>query len=143
MKIAINRCYGGFSLSDKAIEMIMKRKGLECYRYVQTKYSYKDGVNEYTKITGDNPKCRSLFVDYLTRDLGDTTNKLPDDAFWYYGSELARTDSDLISVIEELGDDASGNCGDIRIIEIPNGVDYEINDYDGMESVHEVHRSWC
>ena len=27
MKIAINRCFGGFGLSDKAIEMIMKRKG--------------------------------------------------------------------------------------------------------------------
>lgn len=142
MKIAINRCYGGFSLSDKAIEMIMKRKGLECHRYVQTKYSFEDGVNEYTKVTS-NDDCLSRFAFYTTKDFGDVVNEIPDEYWWYYRSELERTDKDLIAVIEELGDDANGNCSKIRVVEIPDDVDWEITDYDGMETVEEVHRSWC
>ena len=49
MKIVVNRCFGGFGLSDKAIEMVMKRKGLNCFRYKQTKYTYSDGKAEYTR----------------------------------------------------------------------------------------------
>ena len=143
MKIAINRCYGGFSLSDKAIEMIMKRKGLECHRYVQTRYRVNSGIDEYIKYNSDEIKYSLGLCFYTTKDFGDVVNEIPDEYWWYYRSELERTDKDLIAVIEELGDDASGDCGKIRVIEIPDGVDYEISDYDGMESVHEVHRSWC
>ena len=143
MKIAINRCYGGFSLSDKAIEMIMKRKGLECHRYIRTKYYSRDGVNEYIKVTPDNSKCDSTHIDYLTKDLGETIDKLPKEYYWYYNSKLERTDEDLIAVIEELGTDVNGSFGNIRIVEIPDDVDWEIDDYDGMETIEEVHRSWC
>lgn len=122
MKIAINRCYGGFSLSDKAIEMIMKRKGLECCRYIQTKYSFEDGVNEFTKVTS-NDDYLSRLAFYTTKDFGDVVNEIPDEYWWYYRKCLERTDSDLIAVIEELGDDASGAFGNIRIVEVPDDVD--------------------
>lgn len=143
MKIAINRCYGGFSLSDKAIEMIMKRKGLECHRYICTKYYSRDGVNEYIKVIPNNSKCDSTHIYYLTKDLGKTIDKLPKKYYWYYDSKLERTDEDLIAVIEELGADVNGSFGNIRIVEIPDDVDWEIDDYDGMETIEEVHRSWC
>jgi len=52
-----------------------------------------------------------------------------------------RTDPDLIAVIEQLGNDAADGC-DIRIVEIPDDVDWYIYDYDGYESIHEVHRIW-
>ena len=58
MKIVINRCYGGFGLSPKATKMIMERKGLNCYPYVQTKYEWRDGVKEYTK-TGNSACSRN------------------------------------------------------------------------------------
>lgn len=48
----------------------------------------------------------------------------------------------MISVIEELGDEASGTYGRVVVIEIPNDVDWEIDDYDGWESIHEKHRVW-
>lgn len=143
MKIAINRCFGGFGLSDKAIEMIMKRKGFECYRYIQTKYSFEDGVDEYKRITENDVNVSTDFIDYSKVDLGEYTEKIPDEYYWYYGTDLERNDEDLISVIEELGEDANGFYGNIHIVEIPDGVDWEINDYDGMETVEEKHRSWC
>ncbi|CAK0757599.1 hypothetical protein CCP1ISM_7520003 [Azospirillaceae bacterium] len=30
----------------------------------------------------------------------------------------------------------------MEVIEIPDGVDWTIDDYDGVESIHEKHRSW-
>lgn len=137
MKIAINRCYGGFQLSNKAIEMLMKRKGLECYRYI---WDYKD--EKYHKLSSFETEDTYLAIDYSIADLGDCVENIPDEYYWYYRSEIERTDKDLIEVIEELGEEVNGSCGDIRIIEIPDNVDWEINDYDGIETVHEKHRSW-
>ena len=138
MKIAINKCFGGFSLSDKAIEMIMKRKGLNCYRYKQTKFNHSDGADEYTRLDDNDP---SSFIRYCTTDLGEKIENMPYEDCWYYG-ELERTDKDLISVIEELGIEASGRFGRIVVIEIPDDVDWEIDDYDGIETIHEKHRVW-
>lgn len=138
MKIAINKCYGGFSLSNKAIEMIMKRKGLGCYRYKQTKFHHSDGIDEYIRIDDNEP---SSFVSYSTTDLGETIEKIPNENYWYYRN-LKRTDKDLVSVIEELGNEASGKYGRLVVIEIPDDVDWEIDDYDGIETIHEKHRVW-
>ena len=143
MKIAINKCFGGFCLSHKAIDMIMRRKGFDCYRYKQTKYHYSDGVDEYTRCDGNEEDDKlGLFINYSTTDLGKRTEKIPDESYWYYGN-LKRTDEDLISVIEELGDAASGTCGSVTVVEIPDGVEWEIDEYDGIESIHEKHRVWC
>ena len=37
---------------------------------------------------------------------------------------------------------ANGSCSSLTIIEIPDDIQYTIDEYDGMESVHEDHRSW-
>ena len=140
MKVVVNRCFGGFELSDKAIEMIMNRKGLECFRYKQTGYSFRDGVEKYTRCDSfeDNFGCY-----YSTKDLGEETNKIPNEYHWYYNSKLERTDSDLIAVIEEIGEEkASGRFANLEVVEIPDDVNWEIEDYDGIETIHEVHRSW-
>lgn len=139
MKVVVNKCYGGFGLSDKAIEMVMKRKGLECFRYKQTKYGYKNGVNEYTKCeTFDDS---DMFTHYQTKDLGEKVDKLPNETYWYYGN-LERDDADLIAVVEELGEEANGRFSRLKIMDIPDDIEWEIDDYDGIETIHEVHRSW-
>lgn len=53
-----------------------------------------------------------------------------------------RHDPDLIEVVRELGDRAAGHCAELRIVEIPDGVDYQIEEYDGNEHIAEVHRTW-
>lgn len=139
MKVVVNRCYGGFGLSDKACEMVMKRKGLDCFRYKQTKYNFQDGVKEYTRYEKFNND--ELFVHYQTVDLGEKVDKLPNETYWYYGN-LDRDDADLIAVVEELGKEANGRFSSLEVVEIPDGVNWEIDDYDGMETIEEVHRSW-
>ena len=48
----------------------------------------------------------------------------------------------MIQVVEELGKQASDEVADLSIIEIPDGVDWQMEDYDGREWVSEKHRSW-
>ena len=55
-----------------------------------------------------------------------------------------RMDTRLISVVEELGVDASsGAHADLRIVKVPDEVvdvhGWHIDDYDGCESVHQSH----
>jgi len=54
-----------------------------------------------------------------------------------------RSHPKLIAAIEKIGvEQASGSMAQLRIIDIPDGMEFEIDNYDGMESVHEKHRSW-
>lgn len=84
MKVVINTCYGGFELSDKAMEML----GID--------YSWK----------------------------------------------IERNDPNLVKVVESLGEEVNGRFSCLKVIEIPDDVKWFIDDYDGVESIHEKHRVW-
>lgn len=134
MKVVVNRCHGGFSLSDKAIEMIMNRKGLNCFRY-----RYRLDLEKYVRCESfDDTK---IYDCYVTEDVGYAVDKLPINAF-FYDWKIDRADSDLIAVVEELCDEANGIFADLEIVEIPDDIDWEIKDYDGCETIEEVHMSW-
>ena len=61
----------------------------------------------------------------------------------YFSSyDTDRTDPDLIAVVKELGSDASGSCSSLGVVDVPDYVEWEISDYDGLETVEEKHRSW-
>jgi len=139
MKIVINRCFGGFGLSPIAIKEYLKLKGKECFFYKQTKYNINDGTEEYSRI--DNPK-NQMSVHPYTKDLGEKTNCFEYNEYYFHVRDIERNDQDLISVVEELGESASGWAANLQVIEIPDDVDWEISDYDGLESVEEKHRSW-
>lgn len=54
----------------------------------------------------------------------------------------ARDDPLLVECVEALGEEASGSFADLQIVEIPEGVDWQIEDDDGVEWVAEEHRTW-
>jgi hypothetical protein len=56
--------------------------------------------------------------------------------------EMERNDPILVQVVKELGKKANGDYADLKIVEIPDDVEWYISDYDGLETVHEKHRSW-
>ena len=88
MKIVVNGCYGGFSLSRKAMKLL--------------------GVDD-------------------------------ESVFDYYHDVKKRTDKKLVSVVEQLGDEASGANSCLMVVEFPdNATDYRIVDYDGIEDVYYV-----
>jgi hypothetical protein len=55
---------------------------------------------------------------------------------------IKRDDTDLVVVVEELGAKANGTFAELKIVEIPEDVNWEIDEYDGTECVAEVHRTW-
>lgn len=60
----------------------------------------------------------------------------------YYFRPESRTDPALIQTIEELGEEANGLCATLKIIEIPDDIEFEIEEYDGWEWISEAHRKW-
>lgn len=128
----------------------MEEEGLDCFVYKQTEYAFETGKDKYVKTM---PSANSSFSTYtLLRDYGDVIYEIPWNDKMEDGQSVVktftsfdtdRTDSDLIAVIEKLGDDASGSCSALSIVDIPDDIEWEISNYDGMETVEEVHRSWC
>ena len=137
-KIVVNRCFGGFGLSHKAKEYYLNLKGKKAYFYTQTKHSYRDGCNEYRRVSASSS---NLFTHTLTIDAGETTNDIPQDNYFYYGN-IKRDDKHLIETIEALGKEANSDFSELEIVEIPDDVKWQIEEYDGIEWVAEEHRTW-
>lgn len=136
MKIAINRCWGGFRLSHTAIILYAKLKGIKLYAVTENRTP--DGrldMKHFIPYKGRGNVLRH----YLTKPLKEDGTYEGDS---YYYPDIDRSDPLLIQVIEKLGKKASSDLSNIVIKEIPDDVKWEINNYDGMESIHEVHRSW-
>lgn len=50
--------------------------------------------------------------------------------------DLDRDDPKLIEIVEKLGEEANGNYAQLEVIEIPTeATDYELDEYDGIESI--------
>jgi hypothetical protein len=134
MKIVINSCYGGFSISKKCAEYLAER-GHETAKKELKKWNKRKKLMDYYLKNGKFPKG-AVGTDFLKIDA--KYKKEPE----FYGYDYGRDDQDLVKAVEELGEAASGKCAKLKVIEIPDGIEWEIDDYDGMESVHEKHSSW-
>jgi hypothetical protein len=91
-KIVINACFGGFGLSEAALDEYKSRKD----------------------ITDPN--------------------------FYYY--DIPRDCPVLVEMIEEQGTAVNGGFADLKIVEVPDDVKWDIHEYDGNEHVAERHRTW-
>lgn len=140
MKVAYNACFGGFGLSLKASTEYAKRKGITLTWYKQVEYSHRDGVNRYEKVTPDY--CESFDLCASIKDLGSSVEEIPNECFYYESFDEKRTDKDLISIIEDMGEEANGIFADLKISEIPDGAIYEIDYYDGNEIVVPPRQTW-
>lgn len=58
------------------------------------------------------------------------------------GWDVERDDPHLIRALEETNCDADNPGAKIKIVEIPDDVEWQIDEYDGMEWVAEKHRTW-
>ena len=53
---------------------------------------------------------------------------------------IPRDDTDLVALVEKGGADT--RYSRLVVIEIPDGVDWQIEEYDGLEHIAEAHRTW-
>ena len=116
MKVAINIDFGGFGLSDMAFESLLQRKNIQ---FEKTESEF--GCSNY----------------YIKGYVGES-----DYFISQYDYYTPRNDLDLIAVIEEFGADANGWAAVLKIVEIPDDVQWQIEEYDGCEHIAEKHRIW-
>lgn len=149
MKIVINTCFGGYSISALATKELAKRKGKECYFFTTDLRTH-----EYTPVSIEEAEKAFCWFAYSVNNPQDyRLNERDADGLYKSANEIAekislsdiakdRSDSDLIAVIEELGEKANGKHAELKIVEIPDDVEWEISEYDGLEHIAEVHRTW-
>jgi hypothetical protein len=60
----------------------------------------------------------------------------------WYGREIPRDDPYLVKIVRDLGMAANGDHANLKVVEVPGDVEWEIEEYDGNEWVAEKHRTW-
>jgi hypothetical protein len=137
MKVAINSCFGGFGLSPLAKKRYLELNNKKCYFFKHTlSLDCPYELIDIDKI--------EQFYSYFTFTIPNPNDFQPKELQDYNFSEyqLNRSDPKLIQTIEELKEESNGDCAELKIVEIPDDVDYEISDHDGFEHVAEKHRIW-
>ena len=60
----------------------------------------------------------------------------------FHSLYIPRDDEHLIAVVELMGGAANGRYAKLKIVDIPDDVNWCIEEYDGQEWVAERHRTW-
>ena len=132
MKIVINDCYGGFALSDAAMYRYAEIKGITVY--VEGSTFYTVPADQRVKDLAGN------WVDHSEEEIQEYNKRCTEEVL--YCRDMNRNDSTLIQVVEELGSAANGDFAALKVVEIPDDVQWEIEEYDGSEWIAEKHRTW-
>lgn len=139
MKLVISQRYGGFGLSDVAVKRYAEIKGLTLY----------PEESEFSSLMG--PTYHLVPEDERVQELADWHSAPLEDRQIYnqkrreqvlYDRDIPRDDPALVQVVEELGEKASNRFSNLVVVEIPDDVQWKIEEYDGYEHVAEEHRTW-
>ena len=60
----------------------------------------------------------------------------------FYSRSIPRDDEHLIAVVEFMGTDADNEYSDLKIVDVPDDVNWYVEEYDGKEWVAERHQTW-
>ena len=136
MKIVVNRCFGGFGLSDAAYERLAEL-GVPIQGYVEQERGEDGRYLEQPANDGE------VIFDRRLSGKDDFEGMSTFGRYWetWIDSET-RNHPLLVQVVEELGEAANGSFAKLEVVEIPDGTPWEISEYDGSEHIAEKHRIW-
>jgi hypothetical protein len=153
MKLVVNKCFGGYSISPLAVKRYAELIGKECH-FFRLKFNSEGGGRE--KITAEEASSDIMMM-WTAFTVPDPEKYLPKENIGEDGTYKAyneayekiqldnrisdRADKFLVQTVEELGEKANGGFAKLEIVEIPDGTDWRIDEYDGMETVAEG-RTW-
>ena len=140
MKIVINQCYGGFGISHEAAMRYFEIKGITVY----PEHS-KDcwGFWTYWTVSPENrPETKEgdAFRAMTMAEKREYNKAYSEQTV--HEREIERNDPALIQAVEELGKKSWGEYAELAVVEIPDDIEWDIHEYDGMEHVAEKHRTW-
>jgi hypothetical protein len=136
MKIVINDCYGGFGLSYEGVMRYAELKGIKLYSEIKSSLCTYYLTSLEDRIVYDRETFNKLSLD----ERKEYNEKYSAQIFNWY--KIERNDPALIQVVEEMGEKSFGEHAKLSIVEIPDGVSWTIEEYDGSEWVAEEHRTW-
>jgi len=135
MEVVINDCYGGFDLSHEAVMRYGELVGVKIYSFVwgrDNKGSLDtDNLIPYNPVADKDP----FLVHYYT-------SPEREEGTYFDTHNIKRTDPILIQVIKELGQSADSKFSELKVIDVPDDVEWAIEEYDGIEWIAEKHRVW-
>ena len=131
-EIVINSCFGGFGLSYEGVMEYAKLKGITLYAYIN------DNFNEYKPYKG---KGKYIFLSYYTKPIEEIEEENRDE-FYFSIYDINRDDPTLVQTVKNLGKKSWGNCAELKIVKIPDDINWQIEEYDGSEHIAETHRTW-
>ncbi len=141
-EIVINVCFGGFGLSDEAYELLIKY-GIPVKRYIKEVRDKNGRYKPQPKNEGEIIFDRKLTLKG-ENSLSDHYYKYPSimSRYWETWLDQKRDYPLLIKIVKKLKKKANGNHAKLKIVKIPNNVEYTIEEYDGFEHIAENHRTW-
>ena len=134
-KVVINSCFGGFGMSALGVKKYCELEGKECYFF-----EYDFTAKKLTQLSLEDTYKKLSFQTFTVpnpEEYGD--NKYD---YCLQVDEIPRDNESLIRVVEELGDYVNSPFSDLTVVEIPDGVSWGIEEYDGNEHIAEEHRTW-
>jgi hypothetical protein len=138
-KVVINKCFGGFGLSEAAYERMIEL-GVPVQKYIEQE---RDPITRLYK-----PEPRNDGEVIFDRNLDDPSEigsamRRLSGRYWDSWTDRNRSHPILVQVVEELGQCANGEHAKLKVVTIPDGVEFEISEYDGQEHIAEVHQTWA
>jgi len=140
--VVINEQHGGFGLSTEAIQRYLEIKGIEYYVEENDRYGGLIGPKHW--LVPDDQRLQEPDAETwhgMTIAERVQHNQLYEQQI-FSDRDLDRDDPVLVQVVKEMGAGAGGRFAALKIVEIPADVEWQIEEYDGMEWVAEKHRTW-
>lgn len=143
MKVVINKCFGGFGLSEAAVRRYCEIKGIKLW--------VLPAEGRFASLTGPTyslvpPEKRVESAEDRWKEMSLDERKAHNKAWdeqTLYDRDIERNDPALAQTVEELGEAANDRHAKLAVVEIPDGIEWEIDEYDGSERVAEKHRTWA
>lgn len=141
--VVISDQHGGFGLSQAGVERYLRIKGIDFW----TEHS-----NNHNNLVG--PRYWLVPQQHRVNELDSETwheitvaerqqhNHVYSQQV-FCDRDLVRDDPVLVQVVRELGNAANSRFSNLKIVEIPADVEWQIEEYDGQEWVAEKHRTWA
>lgn len=133
MKVILNKCFGGFRPSVFAYNEHARRNAKALFWYTLNVHDY-----EFTENPRDFDTPSTIYygkkVGFYDMDYENVYNL----------DKGHREDPVLIDIVEKYGEKASSFVSDLVVVEIPDELAgrYTIDDYDGVETLHEKVKAW-